>query len=334
MKKHSKWRFISIVAVGIILLVSAILVSKRYPKNHKDNAFFMDTFVSETLYGAETSDAFETIKKLDGLFSAYNENAEIYKLNNGEDIKLSVETNEIITKGIEYSRNSNGFFDITLFPVTSLWGIGSENPKVPSEDEILEALKKVGVDKIQIDGESVTLSDGAGLDLGALSKGYACDKVYEIYKSNPKIKGAVLSFGSSILLYGQHSKDGYKIALRNPENAQLSLGTITLGECFVSTSGGYERNFTAGDKTYSHIFDPKTGYPAESDFQSVTIISDSGILGDYLSTAVYVGGYKAMSLIPENCSYIIVDNNHRIHINKDFTGSYSILDAEYEVVYE
>lgn len=334
MKKHSKLRFVAIVIVGIILLVCAVLVSKKHPKNHKDNAFLMDTFVSETLYGTQTSDAFECIKNLDALLSPYSENSEIYKLNNGEDIKLSVETYDIITKGIEYSNSSNRFFDISLFPVISLWGIGSDSPKVPSEEEINGALKKVGTDKIKIDGEKISLSDGAMLDFGALAKGYACDKVYEIYKNNPKIKGAVLSFGSSILLYGSSNKDGYKIALRNPENAEASLGTITLGESFVSTSGGYERNFTANGKMYSHIFNPKTGYPAESDFKSVTIISDSGILGDYLSTAVYVGGYKAMDLIPENCSYIIVDNNNRIHINKDFSGSYSILDATYEVVYE
>ena len=334
MNKHSKLRFAIIVIVGAILLICAVLVSKRRPKDHQDNAFLMDTFVSETLYGADTSEAFDCIKQLDSLFSAYNENSEIYKLNSRIANQLSVETLDIITKGIDYTKASKGFFDITLFPVTSLWGISTDSPRVPSEAEITEALKKVGTDKIQIASGNITLTEGAMLDLGAIAKGYACDKVYEIYKANSKIKGAVLSFGSSILLYGSRDKNGYRIALRNPDNAEASLGTITLGECFVSTSGGYERNFTVGDKTYAHIFNPKTGYPAESDFKSVTIISDSGILGDYLSTAVYAGGEAAMSLIPKNCSYIIVDNNHRIHINKDFSGSYSILDASYEVIYE
>ena len=334
MSKRAKISFFCVLFIALILLVCSFFVSKKPVPKFEHNAFLMDTYVAETIYGADTSDSLNYIKELDSKVSSYNENSEIYKLNTGEDVVLSEDTIKLLTIGKQYAAESKSLFDITLFPITSLWGIGTDNAKVPTDDEILEALKKVGADNIEIIGNKVTLKNNAAIDLGGLAKGYACDKAYEIYKQNENISGAVLSFGSSILLYGESPNGNYNIALRNPDDASKSVGTLSLNKCFISTSGGYERYFDANGTRYSHIFDTKTGKPCNSKYKSVTIISDNGALGDYLSTAIYVGGTPSLSLIPDNCYYVLIDNENTIHISKELSGKFSLIDTSCEVIYE
>ena len=334
MNKRAKITFFSILLIAIVLLVCSFFVSNSSPKRIDHTGFYMDTFVNETIYGKDTTEVLDFIGAFDSTVSSYNENSEIYKLNTDGANTVSEDTANLLTIGKQYSLDSKGLFDISLFPVTSLWAIGSDNPKVPTDAEISEALTKVGYENIVIDGTNISLSNNAGIDLGGIAKGYALDKAYELYKNNEDVKGAVLSFGSSILLYGENPKGSFNVAVRNPDNAEASVGILNLSECFISTSGGYERYFEADSVRYSHIFDPKTGRPCNSKFKSVTVITKNGALGDYLSTAVYVGGKPAISLIPDDCYYIIIDNDNKIHISRELSSKFSLTDSTFEVIYE
>ena len=180
MTKHSKLRFISVLIVAVILLLCAVIVTKSRPKGYENTAFAMDTYVSETIYGAKSSGVLSYIDELDKKLSAYNKDSEIYKLNESGSLNVSLDTLSLINEGIKYTNDCDGIFDISLFPVTSLWGIGTDNPKVPKSEEIETALKSVGIENITVDDNTVTLKNGAGIDLGGIAKGYACDKAYEI----------------------------------------------------------------------------------------------------------------------------------------------------------
>ena len=140
---------------------------------------------------------------------------------------------------------------------------------------------------------SIYIGDKCTLDLGAVGKGIACDVVQDYLKKQKEVGGAVIAVGGSILLYGSKA-DGsdWNVAVQNPRGQDgEAMGVLSLsGTTNVSTSGDYEKYFMQDGKRYHHILDPSTGYPADSGLISVTIVSDSGLLSDGLSTACFVLG--------------------------------------------
>ncbi len=187
--------------------------------------------------------------------------------------------------------SSGGAFDYTVGSLTSLWRIGFEDAKKPSQEEIDGALKLVGAEKCTIGKEKATLYQGQKVDLGAIGKGYACDKAKDVLEKS-SCKSAVISVGGSLLFYGKNPNgESWRVAVRNPMGAGYA-GTFMLKEGFVSTSGSYERFLEVDNIKYHHILDSKTGYPAKSELVSVTVIASSGALSDGLSTACFVLGFE------------------------------------------
>ena len=188
---------------------------------------------------------------------------------------------------------SGGAFDCTVYPVSALWGIGTEQARIPGADEISAALSCVNGAEIKTDGGTLTIEKGQKADFGAVGKGYACDAALA-YLKKTDIPGAVISVGGSILLYGNSAPSGagFTVAVRDPFGTQADFaGMLSLQEGFISTSGDYERFFEQDGVRYHHILDPKTGYPAQSGLTSVTVVTkDSGALSDALSTACFVLG--------------------------------------------
>ena len=155
-----------------------------------------------------------------------------------------------------------------------------------------DALKDTGFGRVQFPENGISLPPGMQLDLGAVGKGIACDRVRAYLNSRPQITGAVVAVGGSVVTYGQ-KPDGspWKVAIVHPREEGNYLGVLSLtGEQFVSTSGDYERYVTVDGVRYHHILDPATGYPARSGLCSVTIVCGSGLLADALSTACFVLG--------------------------------------------
>ncbi|MDR3313418.1 MAG: FAD:protein FMN transferase [Oscillospiraceae bacterium] len=185
---------------------------------------------------------------------------------------------------------TGGAFDPYIGALVALWNIDSKDgspPRVPAQAEIDAALQE------------------RALDPGAYGKGLACDFVLQALGGDRRIRGGVLDLGGNILTFGSKPFGApFKVALRDPlGGANDTLGVFTLeGTHFLSTSGSYEKYFTQGGVRYHHIFDPKTGYPAARDpgLCSVTVLSDSGALGDALSTACFVLGYAQAGGLPWN----------------------------------
>lgn len=309
---------ISVTAVVLVLCLSFFLYSREKRYDFTEKSFIsMDTVVTEKIYGENTgvfiAPVFNIVTGLDETISRFNEESAVYRLNTeGETSDKSVL--QIIDGVKTVSDDVDGAFDITVGGLSDLWSIGKEGERIPTEKEISDALESIDYKKIRIENGTVYYEDGI-IDLGAVGKGFACDLI-KSYLSSEKVRGAVVSVGGSILAYGDYNDKGDKwsIAIRHPRFESEFLGVIRLDEGFVSTSGDYERYFEKDGKRYHHIFDARTGMPASSGLISVTVVADSGLLSDALSTACFiVGEEKGKALIEKyGASAIFVDEEMNI----------------------
>ena len=182
---------------------------------------------------------------------------------------------------------------------------------------------------------SIYIGDKCTLDLGAVGKGIACDVVQDYLKKQKEVSGAVIAVGGSILLYGSKA-DGsdWNVAVQNPRGQDGEvMGVLSLsGTTNVSTSGDYEKYFMQDGKRYHHILDPSTGYPADSGLISVTIVSDSGLLSDGLSTACFVlGKEKGEKLLEtDGAEGVFIDQNKKVTVTKGLKDKFTILNKEYK----
>lgn len=182
---------------------------------------------------------------------------------------------------------------------------------------------------------SIYIGDKCTLDLGAVGKGIACDVVQDYLKKQKEVSGAVIAVGGSILLYGSKA-DGsdWNVAVQNPRGQDgEAMGVLSLsGTTNVSTSGDYEKYFMQDGKRYHHILDPSTGYPADSGLISVTIVSDSGLLSDGLSTACFVLGKEKGEKLLETygAEGVFIDQNKKVTVTKGLKDKFTILNEEYK----
>ncbi len=219
-----------------------------------------------------------------------------YSLKKEDEILLKV-----IKESLEYSGITNGYFDITIEPLVSLWGIGNGNTSVPSDANIKEAMSKVNYKNVKVvEGVSsdtndiiITLGEDTTIDVGGIAKGFIADEVKQFLLDNGVYYG-LLNFGGNVLTIGNKpSGDSYVIGIRDPHEGTTDLvGTVKVEDKSVVTSGVYERYFEKDGIIYHHIIDPKTGYPSNNNLLAVTIVSDESIDGDAFSTSIFLLGLE------------------------------------------
>ena len=305
--------------------------------------FAMDTVVSETLYtsGKDINTQIgEKLREMETtLLSWTEENSQISQLNNadGKTMEVSDDLAADLEKIRQLSQDSNGAFDPTLGKIIRLWDIAGENPHVPDQSEIDTLLPEVGYEKIQVDGNNVTLLDGCTLDLGAVGKGMGCDQIMDYLQTQPDVVGMILNLGgSSVMTYGE-KPDGssWKVALTDPRDTEGDyLGAITLdANQFLSTSGDYEKYFIEDGIRYHHILDPKTGYPVQNGLTSVTIVCDQGYLADGLSTACFVLGLDAAKPLLEkyDAEAVFVDEDKNVYVTSGLMDKFELMKDGYTV---
>lgn len=320
--RKTKKIIICIVAViaAIAVIAAVIIVDKRkeeYPSDSK-NSVAMGTIVTVKVYGEKAAAHADSISKMvssvENVISCKIESSPVSILN-----RTGKTENDMVSSLLEIclgvSKDSGGIFDVSVGTVSSLWDFDSEKNVVPDNKDIKAALRTVDYTKIKIDGSAVLVGDNQQIDLGAVGKGYACD-VISAYLKEAGVDGAVASVGGSILAYGKRNDSGdkWRIAVRDPDNESGYIGTIRLDEGFVSTSGDYEKYFEKDGKRYHHILNAKTGYPAESDLRSVTVVCDSGALSDALSTACFIlGEEKSQALLAKyGAAAVFIDKDRNI----------------------
>jgi thiamine biosynthesis lipoprotein len=284
----------------------------------------MDTYMTVTAYGknAENAvdEAVDEINRLETVLSAQKKESDIYKLNQTGSGTLSEDTKDIVSEALKINKTTNGAFDISIYPLMVKWGFTTQKYNVPLKREISKLLKNVDSSKIEFDekSSSIKLGKNMKIDLGGIAKGYTSSRVMQIFKDCGVTSGLV-SLGGNVQALGTKT-DGtdWQIAIENPDKSSDYIGVVSVKDKAVITSGGYERYFEKNGKTYHHILDPKTGYPAESGLKSVTIVSDNGTLADALSTSLFVmGKEKALDYWREHKNEfdtVLVEDNGNITI--------------------
>lgn len=263
--------------------------------------FAMDTYMTLTAAGENAAgtltQASQIINTLEASLSRTIDTSDVAQLNRNGHAVLGYESAALLASALQYADETGGAFDVTIAPLVQLWGITSDTPRVPSQEEIDALLPLVGSAHIHQSGADVTLDEGCALDLGGIAKGYASDCVAALFQS-ADITGGCANLGGNVYVYGTNAQNKpWSVAIQDPADSEGYVCTLSLSDAFVVTSGGYQRYFTAPDGTvYQHILDPKTGYPVQSDLLSASVILPrsgdelAGTRADAYSTALYVMG--------------------------------------------
>ena len=249
------------------------------------------------LLEAATEEAFDEVKRIDTMLSNYLPESELSRVNRRAaecPVKVSQEFFDLLEMCSEYSRQSEGLFDITVGPLMKVWGFYKGSGHLPHRAEVRTALAMVGYRGLQLDRQNRTVrfsKPGMLLDPGGVGKGYAVDRMVDVLRRYG-ISSALISGGSSSIYgIGRPPGDarGWYVRIRDPRNAGLTAAEIYLKDNSVSTSGNYEKFFWAEGRLYSHIMDPRTGFPSQS-VLAVSVVTPKTIDGEVWAKPYYILG--------------------------------------------
>jgi len=263
----------------------------------------MGTNYTIVLYGddgnrlqAAADDASEEVRRLDGVLSNYIETSEwsqLNKLASKQAVKVSPEDLKLLSDCIEYGRESDGAFDITVGPLMKIWGFYKGTGHLPHRAEIRGALALVGYQNILLDPANNTVrfaKEGVEIDPGGIGKGYAVDKMVDVLKADGITSAFVSAGGSSIYGLGSPPHErGWRVTIRDPKDASKTVAEVWLNNNSLSTSGNYEKFFYAEGKIWSHIMDPRTGFPAEG-MLSTSVVAPRTLDSEAWTKPYYIRG--------------------------------------------
>ena len=311
----------------LLLFVSC---SGKTPVLLNRTEFALGTYCTVKIYGmsegkanSALKEAFARLSKIESIASAKNPDSELFYVNenaygNGV-VAVSEELFALLYSGLFYSRLTEGAFDITLGAIVELWGIGTENARIPSPEEIAVAVENSGYEHLLLNEAELSvrfLKSGLKVDLGAFAKGYAADEMQRVLIEHG-VENAIIDLGGDIITIGGNNGAGWRIGLTDPQNTGEVCAVLRVSDKAIVTSGDYERYFMHEGKRYHHIFDRNTGYPAESGLRSATVafehmgIHGAAIHADALSTAFFVmGKEKAVEFVStfQQINYILIDD--------------------------
>jgi len=288
----------AVFLTALILLTSSVSCSSSQETELSETGLFaMDTYMTLKANGKNADSALKKaenrIRELESELSVTDENSDIAKLNKsgGQGATVSDDAAALISAGIEYGKLTSGALDITVYPVLAEWGFTTGEYHIPDKSKLDELLEYVDYSRIEVDGSNVTLPEKSMIDLGALAKGYTGDEIIKILRENGA-DSAVISLGGNVQTLGS-KPDGsdWRIGVKDPFSTDRDFCVLSVCNKAVVTSGNYERCFTGDDgKVYWHIIDPADGRPADNGLVSVTIIAESGLMCDALSTSLFIMG--------------------------------------------
>ena len=236
------------------------------------------------------------IYELESRLSATSKDSAVTELNTtAEPYKAEGDFLEVMKYALDIANATKGAYDPTVLPLTKLWNI-TDGGYLPTENEVAMARSGVDYKALSLEGDIISKTSAVCVDLGGIAKGYALGAVVDMLSAD--VPYGMVSFGGNVGVWGQKPEGGpWEIGIKNPFNTEGIVGKIITDGGYVSVSGDYERYFEEAGRRYHHIFDPKTGYPADNGVHSVAVYTRDATLGDALSTALFVMGYdKAVEL--------------------------------------
>lgn len=302
--------------------------------------FYFDTVIRVTLYDTEDDSVldgcFALAEKYENLFSATKEDSDVWNINhgNGEAVTVSMETASLLNTALDYATMTHGAVDPTVRPLSELWAFGSASePQVPEEAAIADALSHVSYKNVRFGDahysetdaalyDTIILSDPeAAIDLGFIAKGYIADKMKE-YLLSQSVRSACISLGGNIVVIGEKPGGSpFRIGIQEPFASEgTALDTVEVRDTSVVTSGIYERYFYEGNTLYHHVLDTSTGYPVDNELASVTIICESSVKADALSTACLCMGLEKgrQYLDREKVEYLLITKSGTQYASENF----------------
>lgn len=331
MKKVTK--FVPFLAGFLVILIFIFSLINSSMKDASLSNYAMGSPVNIKVYGERNGDdlcgnAFERISFIDRAYLSHNISTSAVSILNAEKTIVADKWfSDYLDDCVELSEKSDCF---TLFcgEMKELWKI-EDGGYIPSDYEIAKTLDNLKSTSLKFDSNTISITNGI-LDLGALGKGTACDEAIE-YLKKQNVESALVTVGGSVGVIG---KDPYKIGVRNPFGGQNDyFAILNITNCFISTSGDYEKYFEKDGVRYSHIFDARTGKPVQNDITSVTVVADNGTLSDFLSTAIFCEGIEnGLKLADEfGAEVVIVKKDKSVLITDGLEEKLTIQDESFSV---
>jgi thiamine biosynthesis lipoprotein len=287
----------------LVLFLLPVSVRSAELLRLEDSTDAMGSTYSVVLYGedrgrliAAADQAFEEARRLDLMLSNYRPSSELSQVNReaaDHPVRVSPEFFDLLSACAEYSRESDGAFDITVGPLMKIWGFYKGSGRFPHRAEIVGALTKVGYGNIELDSANRTVRftrSGVELDPGGFGKGYAVDRMAEVLKASGIQIALISASASSIYGIGAPpGEPGWKLRIRDPRNQSHTVAEVRLKDESMSTSGNYEKFFWAQGRMWAHIMDPRTGYPAQGAL-AVSVIAPRTLDSEIWAKPFFING--------------------------------------------
>ncbi|AEF84867.1 ApbE family protein [Treponema primitia ZAS-2] len=338
-------RYSEIIATLALTLIIATLpgCAKTLPSQSE---FVLGTICTVNLYDQGSPEVyhqiFDRLREIENRMSANLEDSELDQINRMAGIRPVVvhpDLIDVIQRALYFAEKADGAFDPTVGPLVKLWSIGSDDERLPGEDEIAAALSLINWRDIVVDREQGTVfleRPLMRLDLGAIAKGYAADEAGRIIRA-AGIKRALIDLGGNILALGE-KKGGapWRVGIQNPlDNRGAYFGIAEVRDKTLVTSGIYERFFEYDGKRYHHILSTQDGYPVDNGLLSITVISGNSIDADALSTSLFVLGYEQGKILAESLDdteAIFVFTDMSVHCTSGALEYFTLTDTTFSLI--
>ncbi len=273
--------------------------------------------------------AIAEISRIEKLISSWDANSQTTLINQNagvKAVKVDLELFELIERAVQISKLTDGAFDISYASMDRIWKFDGSMNKMPSKEKIKNSVAKVGYNNIVLNHETQTVflkHKGMKIGFGGIGKGYAADKAKALLKSKGVSAGIINASGDLNTWGKQTNGDDWQVAIKNPLNKNKVFALLPIYEQAVVTSGNYEKSVTFNGKKYTHIIDPRTGYPS-SGIVSVSVLTSSAELADAIATSIFVMGKEVgLDFVNQlkSVECIIVDDSGKVHYSNNINKS-------------
>ena len=309
------------LAFLLFLIIGTILIIRQQhemPYQHNSGLVFGTVYNITYQHDRDLQKEIEAeLMKVDYSLSPFNEQSVITKVNRNEPVELNKMFLDVFTLAEKISQETDGAFDVTVAPLVNAWGFGFKQGISPTEQTIDSLRQVVGFQKVSLTADSKIVKKQDPrimLDCSAIAKGYGCDVVAELLKSNG-IQNFMVEIGGEVVTKGVSDKRvPWRIGVTKPTDDTISVNNelqtiLNVTNKAMATSGNYRNFYYKGGKKYAHTIDPKTGYPVQHNILSATVLADNCATADAYATSFMVLGMEGTRRIldkhPELMAYLI-----------------------------
>lgn len=313
----------------LLVVISSQLYSQQLFKKKQSllgSPFEITVIAKDSIEGNYFNNlAISEVKRIENLISDWIPSSQISKVNQNAGIspvKVDIEVFELVERAVKISKLTSGAFDISYASMDKIWKFDGSMKEMPSEEAIKKSVEKVGYQNIILDPNEQTVflkNKGMKLGLGGIGQGYIADKIKYLLQEKGCQSGLVNVSGDINTWGKQLDGSSWTVGIVNPMNKNKVFATFPLDDSAVETSGSYEKYVSFNGKRYSHIIDPRTGYPATG-IISVSVFAKQTEIADALATGIFVLGVEVgIDLVNQlkGIECIIVDDKGGIHVSKN-----------------